>query len=404
MSEGSGSILQLQPKTTALSNVNLLIVADHSADVQAISKTLKSAGVNFTYDTISISKSANGNFVDKKYNAILYNHYLFPDYQISESPLEKLKLFSQLYQNTPLILITDVLGDETAVELIQSGISGYILRHKIYKLPDVLKTTLVNFILKKRRYSKQIELIQQQQEHIKKLEAEKQSWETQETARQEHISHLNHELRSPISSIMGFAGMLKEQFYGPLNPKQLQYVSALLTVGQHLLDLVNNYLDLAKIEANKQTLELEKLTVEDVCQASLFIVSEKAREKQLELILKLGDNIDFCVADSVRLKQILVNLLSNGVKFTAKGSVTLQVNLQQDTFDFAVIDTGMGISTANLEKLFQPFQQLTNHHEGTGLGLALSRKLAQLHGGDITVTSEIGKGSCFTLQIPRHIA
>jgi signal transduction histidine kinase len=184
----------------------------------------------------------------------------------------------------------------------------------------------------------------------------------------------------------------------------LQYVSALITVGQHLLDLVNNYLDLAKIEANKQTLELENLAVEDVCQASLFIVSEKAREKQLELSLKLGDSIDFCMADSVRLKQILVNLLSNGVKFTAKGSVTLQVDLKEDTLYFAVIDTGIGISTANLEKLFQPFQQLTNHHEGTGLGLALSRKLAQLHGGDITVTSEIDKGSCFTLHIPRHIA
>ena len=401
MSDSSGSILQLQPKVTALSNVNLLIVTGNTSDIEAIAKPLYSAGIDLTYDVVSADKLVE-NLPKQKYSAILYDYSRLSSFQTANSLVEQLQLWLHLYPNTPLILITDVLGDELAVELIQSGVSGYVLRQKLYKLPDILENILFDFISKQTVVTQQLDLIKQQQEKIKQLEAEKQNWLAQEQAKQEHISHLNHELRSPISSMLGFAGMLKEQYYGPLNPKQLQYVSALLTVGEHLLDLVNNYLDLAKIDANKQTLDLQRLAVEEICQASIFIVAEKAKQKGLELILKLGDNIDFCTADSVRLKQILVNLLSNAVKFTDEGSVILQVKLRQDLLYFAVIDTGMGISTENRDKLFKPFPQITNHPESTGLGLALSRKLAQLHGGDITVTSEIGKGSCFTLYIPQH--
>ncbi|MGL6344275.1 MAG: sensor histidine kinase, partial [Waterburya sp.] len=132
------------------------------------------------------------------------------------------------------------------------------------------------------------------------------------------------------------------------------------------------------------------------------IVAEKAKQKSLKLIFKLGDNIDFCTADSVRLKQILVNLLSNAIKFTEQGSVTLQVTIKAQRIYFAVSDTGIGLSHKNLNKLFKPFPQITNHHESTGLGLTLSKKLAQLHGGDITVSSTLGKGSCFTLNMPQH--
>ncbi|WP_019508675.1 hybrid sensor histidine kinase/response regulator [Pleurocapsa sp. PCC 7319] len=401
MSDSSGSILQLQPKATALSNLNLLIASNNGNDIEAIAKPLYSAGIDLTYEVISVDK-----LVDKlprqKYSAILYDYFPVSNLTTVNTLTEQLQLWCNLCPQTPFILITDALGDELAVELIQSGVSGYILRQKLYKLPDVLENTLFNFFSKQTIIAQQLDLINQQQKKIKELEAEKQKLLNQEKAKQEHLSHLNHELRSPISSMLGFAGMLKEQYYGPLNSKQLQYVSALLTVGQHLLDLVNNYLDLAKIDANKQTLDLERLAVSEICQASLFIVADQAKQKGLELIYEQGDNIDFCTADSIRLKQILVNLLSNAIKFTNEGSIILQVQLEQDLLYFAVIDTGIGISTENLSKLFKPFPQITNHHESTGLGLALSQKLAQLHGGDITVTSKLGKGSCFTLWLPQH--
>jgi signal transduction histidine kinase len=401
MPDSSGSILQLQPKVTLLSNVKLLIVTSKTSDFQAIAAPLYQAAINFDYDLIA-TQQLSKNLPRQKYSAILYNYVPIADHNSVNSLSEKLQWWCHLYPNTPLILITDVLGDEQAVELIQSGVNGYVVRQNLDKLPAILEKTLFDFVSNQTLVVQQGNLIQQQQKKIEQLEAEKQSWLAQEQAKQEYISHLNHELRSPISSIMSFAGMLKEQYYGKLNQKQMQYVTLLHNVGKHMLDLVNNYLDLVKIDANKQTLDLEKLAVEEICQASLFIVAEKAKQKGLVLIFKLENKIDFCTADSVRLKQILVNLLSNALKFTEKGSVTLEVKLKGKRICFSVRDTGIGISAQNLSKLFQPFPQITNHHESTGLGLTLSKKLAQLHGGDITVSSTVGKGSCFTLDMPLH--
>ncbi len=448
MSDSSGLILQRQSTTTSLSNVNLIIVTELAADVKDICSSLKSAGVDFTYDTIALDQSA-WDLSSKRYDAILYSYSLPANHKTPESALKQLDWWYALPKQLPLILITEKLNEEIAVQLLQSGISGYVLRHKLHKLPNILEYTLINLARKQQQESQQLNLIRQQQkrleqleaeklaweraeaarqehishlvrelarkqqqksqqlnlirqqqERLEQLEAEKLAWETAEVARQEHISHLVHELRRPTSSIIGFAGMLKDQLYGSLNAKQMQYATILLSTGQYLLNLINNYLALAKIEADRETLELEKLAVADVCQASLFMVHQQAKEKGIDLILNLADNIDFCFADRVRIKQILVNLLSNSVKFTERGSVSLDVKIKDKMLYFAVIDTGIGISPENINKLFQPFQQINHHPEGTGLGLALSRKLAQLHGGDITVTSEVGKGSCFTLLIP----
>jgi signal transduction histidine kinase len=220
----------------------------------------------------------------------------------------------------------------------------------------------------------------------------------------EYLAHITHELRAPLAGILGFARMLQEQIYGTLTAKQYQYISAIASSGEHLLSLVNDFQDLSKIGANYEELFLERLAVEDVCLASLSIVQAKAEEQGLELILDIDSQVDFCQADQQRLKQILVNLLSNAIKFTEMGSVTLKVENQENKLNFAVIDTGIGIAIDEQNKLFQPFQQLNNSltrkHKGTGLGLVLSRKLAQLHGGDIKLISEKGKGSCFILEIP----
>ena len=437
MIESSESILQIQSKAV-LSNVNLLIVTNQPQDCQSLTGYLQASDTSFTYDFIE-SNQLGDRLTQNKYSAIIYDYSATArvdnDGNI-ESLIEKLQWCCHVYPDTPLVLITDVLGDETAAKLVQSGIDGYVLRHKLYQLPDILEKSLFDFaqqqaIVKQQqdlikqqqlqlqqlqaevkvysdgekqqkvRLAQQQQQIEQQRDRVKELEAKVQSWIEEEESKQEHLAHLNHELRSPISSMLGFAGMLKEQYYGDLNERQMRYVSAMQSVGQYMLELVNNYLDIAKIDANKQTLDLEKLAVAEVCQNALFCLEEKAEQKGLELSFELEDNVDFCLADSRCLRQILLNLLSNAVKFTACGSVTLQVKQDDEFLNFAVIDTGEGISTVNMEKLFKPFPQISNHRESTGLGLALSRKLARLHQGDITVTSELGKGSCFTLSIPR---
>lgn len=402
MPKGSELVLQPRQKSHQVSQVNLLIVTEENADIPRIVSILESAGLNFFYEVTS-ARESSFYLSASVYDAILYNYYLADNERIITSPIEQLTWWYELAPHIPLILITDILGDEVAIECIRSGISGYVLRNNLSKLPEALQNSLIDSTQKTTQLSK----LQQQQEYIKQLEQEKLSWQAAEATKQELLSHLHHELRNPIAAIIGFAGMLKDEIYGSLNPRQMQYICAIASSGEHLLDLVNDYLDLAKIDAQQETLYPEKLAVEEICQASLAMVQEKARIKGLKLILKLDKQIDFCVADKLRLKQILVNLLSNAVKFTEVGSVTLQVESPSQMLAFAVIDTGIGISPDNQQKLFQPFQQIkTSIHrrdKGTGLGLALSRKLARLHGGDIKLTSTVGKGSCFTLYIPRTL-
>lgn len=242
------------------------------------------------------------------------------------------------------------------------------------------------------------------QEQNKILEAAKQLSETTSQSKSIFIANISHELRTPITGILGFSHLLSEQIFGSLNDKQLQYIEGIYSSGQHLLSLINDLLDLSKIEAGHEELYLEKIIIDTLCQQALSLVREQALQKGLQLILDITPNLTTCVADYRRCKQILVNLLFNAVKFTESGSITLKVTQNPDFICFLVIDTGIGISEANQAILFQPYCQLatslTREYKGTGLGLALSLKLARLHGGDISVTSKLGQGSCFTLSLP----
>ena len=163
-------------------------------------------------------------------------------------------------------------------------------------------------------------------------------------------------------------------------------------------------LDLSKIEAGKEELNLENIVLEEMGQACLSLFEERCSQRGLQLSMEIAPDLSTCNADRRRLKQILVNLLSNAVKFTDSGSITLKINKAGEQVLFCVIDTGIGIAASDRESIFQPFHQidsgLNRKYEGTGLGLALSRKLAQLHNGDITLDSELGRGSCFTLHLP----
>ena len=236
------------------------------------------------------------------------------------------------------------------------------------------------------------------------LEREKLLSDAANRSKSEFLTHMSHELRTPLTGILGFSSLLSKQVFGPLNSKQQEYVEGIASCGRHLLDLINDLLDLSKIEAGKEELLLEPVVIQEVCEAGLSMVQEMAHNKRLQLHYRANIDATICIADKRRLKQILFNLLSNAVKFTDSGSVTLRVTQTDKTVQFAVVDTGIGISEPDQDKLFQSFQQLDGgldrRYEGTGLGLALARKLAQLHEGDITVTSELGHGSTFICHLP----
>ena len=239
---------------------------------------------------------------------------------------------------------------------------------------------------------------------LQKLASENQSLAQANRDTAAFLDHTSHELRTPLTGIIGFSRLLGEQIYGPLNDKQMQYIAALSNCGEHLLELVNDLLDLSRIDAGREQLYIEELPVEDVCRGALSLVQQQANQANLELKLDIAPDITVCKGDGRRLKQILVNLLSNGVKYTDEGSVNLKVSQDEQQMCFSVIDTGIGMTAEEIKSLFKPFHRINSleHRKrpGTGLGLALSLKLAQLHGGNITVTSEPNQGSCFTLSLP----
>jgi len=204
---------------------------------------------------------------------------------------------------------------------------------------------------------------------------------------------------------------LQAQTYGALNDKQHQYLETITHSGEHLLALINDILDLSKIEAGKLELELGEVNLEGLCQHSLLFIRERAKKKSITLKTEISRLKEPFYGDERRLRQALINLLTNAVKFTPEqGKVTLQVtttgrpDVVGSEVHFAVIDTGIGISQESQAQLFQPFTQLDtdlNWQEGgTGLGLSLVRRIAELHGGTATVESQLGKGSTFKISLP----
>jgi len=226
-------------------------------------------------------------------------------------------------------------------------------------------------------------------------------------AKDEFLASMSHELRTPLNAILGLSESLTEQTAGSLNDKQRRYVTTIHESGGHLLSLINDILDLARIESGQIVLNINEVDLKQVCQASLRLINELALKKKQEVTLELDEEIGSIWADERRIKQILVNLLSNAVKFTPEnGKIGLVVNgdrLEKRVI-FTVWDNGIGIEDSDLMRLFQPFVQLDSslarEATGTGLGLALVAQMVRLHGGSVSVESEPGRGSRFMVILP----
>ena len=223
----------------------------------------------------------------------------------------------------------------------------------------------------------------------------------------EFLANMSHELRTPLNAILGLSESLGEQIAGPLNEKQQKYIATIGESGHHLLSLINDILDLAKIDAGQITLDINKVDIHSVCQASLRMIKQLAQKKNQEVSLEIDEGLGLMWADERRLKQMIVNLLGNAVKFTPEnGRLGLEVHGDEEAnkISFTVWDKGIGIKEEDLARLFQPFVQLDSglarETTGTGLGLALVAQMARLHGGSIITASEPENGSRFTIVLP----
>ena len=264
------------------------------------------------------------------------------------------------------------------------------------------------------------------------LKTAKQNAEIANQSKSEFLANMSHELRTPLNAILGLTEALQEQIFGPINEKQLKFLQTVEKSGNHLLELINDILDLSKIEARQVKLELTLTEINRLCNSSLAFVKQQALKKKIRLEAKLMPDLPMQMLDERRIRQVLINLLNNAVKFTEQGSVTLEACLQHTTSKqqadstvysppsnitnqpsqnylyFKVSDTGIGIAPEDLHKLFRPFVQidssLNRSYEGTGLGLSLVKRIVELHGGQVEVNSTLGLGSCFTIALPYHLA
>ena len=223
----------------------------------------------------------------------------------------------------------------------------------------------------------------------------------------EFLANMSHELRTPLNAVLGMSESLEEQIAGPLNEKQLKYIRTISESGKHLLDLINDILDLSKIEAGRLELNVSQVSVSSLCEASMRMVKEQAQKKNLKTSLTIDPEVKIIMGDERRLKQSLVNLLSNAVKFTTDGheiGVEVKGNNRNQTVTFTVWDEGIGITPEELKLIFKPFIQLDSglarEFSGTGLGLALVSQMIRLHGGSVSVESKQGRGSRFSMTLP----
>ena len=240
-------------------------------------------------------------------------------------------------------------------------------------------------------------------------ELEKLATELERSARakSEFLANMSHELRTPLNSINGFSEVLYDEVFGPLNEKQRQYVHNVLSSGKHLLLLINQILDMAKVEAGKMKLALSSLPMKNILEEISMLVSDMATKKKIEMTIEIAEDLPDIEADELKVKEIIYNLLSNAVKFTAEGgTIGMRAKRSDSEIEVVVWDTGVGIAPENLERIFEGFFRVDSPYsrliEGTGLGLPLARKMVELHGGKLLVESKglnCGTSVRFTLPV-----
>ena len=373
----------------------ILVVEDEAGSRLTLCGILEDAG----YEVTGVEKGTEALEVikDGNFNVIIADIRL-PDV----GGMSVLELAKEINPDVAVVIMTGYASVETAVNAVNEGAYAYFVKPVNM---DEMKTAIVN-VLRQQRLSRENKRLVDDLQRSNKLlfEANRQLRAATE-AKSIFLAHMSHELRTPLNAIIGFSDLLIGGIGGKINNKQRQCLEDILSSGKHLLSLINDILDLSKVEAGKIDIRPESLRLADVVDDAVTTVKPMIDESKHELAISIAEDLPPVYGDRNRLKQILLNLLSNAIKFTADGGkISLETSRKDDFCRVSMVDNGIGIRKEDQTCIFEPFTQLDRQpgerKQGTGLGLALTKQLVELLGGKIWVESEYGKGSQFSFTIP----
>jgi signal transduction histidine kinase len=354
-------------------------------------------------DVVSALESGADNFIVKPY-----------DRKLLLSRIDNIFLNRELQKHSQ---------SQTGVEIHFAG-KKYIITSEKKQILDLLISTYENAVHKNTELievQKKLEILNEELEqkvlkvqilneelNLRRLEAEdaRNLAESASKIKTEFLANMSHGLRTPLNSINGFSEVLSDETFGPLNDKQKKYINNVLTSGKHLLLLINQILDMAKVESGKMKLTLTVLPIKNLLYEISLLVEDMINKKNLQMILEIDDDLPDIDGDDLKIKEIIYNLISNAVKFTMEGGkIGIRAKRSGSVVEVEVWDNGIGIAEENKEKIFEGFFRVDTPYsritEGTGLGLPLARKLVELHGGILTVESEgLSKGTLVRFTLP----
>ncbi len=373
----------------------IIVVEDEAGALVTLCGILEDAG----YRVIGLKKGADALEVIRRspFNAVITDIRL-PDV----GGMEVLELAKEINPDAAVIMITGYASVETAVEAVNQGAYAYFVKPVN---PDEMKTTIANALKQQRLLLENKRLVDSLQRSNKLLYEANEELRRATQAKSEFLANMSHELRTPLNVVIGFSELMLDGVPGEINKEQRQCLDDIMSSGKHLLDLINDVLDLSKIESGKVELKLTNIALSDVVELLRSTMTPMTAQKKQSLIVDVEDGLPPLHADEAKVRQVFFNLLSNATKFTPDGG-TLKVEAVRkgNWCQVSVIDNGIGIKQEERERIFEAFYRvdtpLTKERGGTGLGLAVVRQIIEKHGGQIWVETEYGKGSRFMFTLP----
>jgi signal transduction histidine kinase len=372
--------------------LRLLLLEDSPDDEVLVLSALRAGGYEPDHMRVCSGDDLSQALKERPWDLII-SDYCMPGFTARDA----LAIFGASGLDVPFIIVSGTVGEDSAVSAMKAGAHDYVMKDALARLAPSIERELRE--AKRRSESRAAKTLAQ------RARLEQARAELKNQAKTMFLANMSHELRTPLNAIIGFSELLQDEGRDSLSQRHKDFVGYVLSAGQHLLNLVTDILDLSKVEAGRLELNSRPVVLSDLFEEARATVEPLAQQNEVTLHFGAVAGLAPIWADPLRLKQILLNLLTNAAKFTPKGGqVEVAAHDVPAGLQISVRDTGIGIRQEDLPRLFQAFERMASGAQGpgAGLGLALTKQLVELHGGTIEVVSELGRGSTFTVRLPRE--